>query len=136
MDHRSQIAFLAVVPAQVAHSVEEYVSRLYDVFPLARFASRLVSSDLATGFAALNLTFVAFGLWCYVVPVRRAWASAEAWAWLWVIVGLGNGIGHPLLAARSGGYFPGVATAPVLLILALYLAVRLIRARELERAAT
>jgi hypothetical protein len=127
MDHRSRIAFLALVLAQAAHSVEEYVSGLYDVFPVARFASSLVSSDLATGFAVLNFTFVAFGLWCYFVPVRLAWASARAWVWPWVFVELGNGIGHPLLVARSGGYFPGVATAPILLVLASYLAMRLLR---------
>jgi hypothetical protein len=40
-----------------------------------------------------------------------------------------NGIGHPLWSLRQGGYTPGVATAPVLLILAINLARQLLRQR-------
>jgi hypothetical protein len=36
-----------------------------------------------------------------------------------------NGIVHPLWSLRQGGYTPGVATAPILLVLALVLAQRL-----------
>jgi hypothetical protein len=36
-----------------------------------------------------------------------------------------NGIGHSLWSLRRGGYTPGVATAPVLLVLAVYLALQL-----------
>jgi hypothetical protein len=36
-----------------------------------------------------------------------------------------NGVGHPLWSLRQGGYTPGVATAPLLLVLALYLAAQL-----------
>jgi len=38
-----------------------------------------------------------------------------------------NGIGHLLWTLRQGGYTPGVGTAPVLLILAIYLARQLRR---------
>jgi hypothetical protein len=130
MDRHSQLAFLALVAAQAAHSLEEYAFALYDVFPVARFASGLISSNLAAGFAALNITLVAFGVWCYVVPIRSAWPSARTLAWLWVLVALGNGVGHPALALRTGGYFPGVATAPILLVLASYLGARLLRTRS------
>jgi hypothetical protein len=37
-----------------------------------------------------------------------------------------NGFGHPLWSLRKGGYTPGVATAPLLLALALWLAHRLL----------
>ena len=47
----SQLAFLLLVVAQAAHSVEEYVTRLYADFAPARFVSTLVSDDPATGFA-------------------------------------------------------------------------------------
>ena len=46
-------------------------------------------------------------------------------AWAWVIIELVNGIGHPLWTLRQGGYTPGVGTAPILLVLALYLATQL-----------
>ena len=49
MDRRCQLAFLALVMAQAAHSIEEYAFALYDVLPVARFASSLVSTDPATG---------------------------------------------------------------------------------------
>ena len=54
--------------------------------------------------------------------MRRGWPSAAYLAWFWVAVQLINGIGHPLWTLRQGGYTPGVATAPLLLILAIYLA--------------
>ena len=49
--------------------------------------------------------------------------SGPAFAWLWTVFKLGNGIDHTALASSQGGYFPGVATAPVLLALSTCLAV-------------
>jgi hypothetical protein len=54
--------------------------------------------------------------------VRRRWPSAPAFLWLWVGIEVLNGVGHPLWSLRVRGYTPGVATAPVLLVLALLLA--------------
>lgn len=135
MDSRDRHAFLALIVLQASHSIEEYIFALYEVFPVARFASGIVSSNLATGFVILNASLVAFGLWCYLVPVRSGWASARGLVWLWVIIELGNGVGHPVLALRAGGYFPGVATAPFLFIFASYLAARLLQTRSSARAA-
>jgi hypothetical protein len=45
--------------------------------------------------------------------------------WIWIGVELVNGVGHPLWSLVQGGYTPGVATAPVLLVLALTLARRM-----------
>ncbi len=72
-----------------------------------------------------NLSLVAFGLWCWFWPVRRGWSVAVPLAWTWVAIEGSNGIGHPLWTLRQGGHTPGVATAPLLLILASYLARRL-----------
>jgi hypothetical protein len=119
---RVQIAFGALVLAQAAHSVEEYAGRLWESFPPARFLTGLISRDLETGFLVINLGLVAFGVWCFLWPVRRGWPAAIPLAWAWVTIQLINGVGHPLWSLRQGGYTPGVATAPLLLILALYLA--------------
>ncbi len=127
MEQRSQTAFLLLVLAQAAHSIEEYATGLYGVFAPARLASSLVSDDLPTGFLILNAALVGLGLWCYAAPVRRSWPSARAWAWLWVAIELGNGVGHPAIAWSRGGYFPGVITAPLLLALAVWLAALLWR---------
>jgi hypothetical protein len=120
--NRFELAFLALVGAQAAHSFEEYVGRLYDVFPPARAVSGLISQDRARGFVIFNLALVGFGLWCFLFPVRRRWRSAVPLAQFWVAIELVNGIGHPLWSVIQLGYTPGVATAPVLLVLALYLA--------------
>jgi hypothetical protein len=61
---------------------------------------------------------VTFGVWCYLWPVSRTWRNAGAVALGWALVELVNGLGHTLWAVRQGGYTPGVATAPILLILA------------------
>ena len=95
---------------------------LYDVFAPARLVSGLVSDDLATGFLVVNAGLVGFGAWCYVAPVRSGWPSARGLVWFWVVLELGNGVGHLILAASRGGYFPGVATAPLLLATAIALA--------------
>lgn len=118
------MAFGAIVLAQAAHSVEEYVGRLWESFPPARFLSGVVSQDLERGFLIINVSLVAFGLWCFFWPVRQGWPSAVPLAWAWVALELINGIGHPLWSLWQGSYTPGVVTAPVLLVLALYLAVQ------------
>ena len=127
MDHRTRRVFLLLVLAQAAHAVEEYVTRLYEVFAPARAVSALVSDDLARGFLVLNVTLVAFGLWCWATPLRMGWRSARAIAWAWVLLELANGAGHASLALARGAYFPGALTAPLLLLLAGWLAVLLAR---------
>lgn len=122
---RLQLTFLALVAMQAVHSFEEYRGRLYEVFAPARMVSGLVSNDLERGFVIANLTLVAFGFWCFLWPIRRDWRVAVLLAWIWVGIELINGIGHPLWSLRAGGYTPGVATAPVLFVLALYLASQL-----------
>jgi hypothetical protein len=122
---RLQLTFLGLVVTQAAHSLEEYAGRLYDVFPPARFVSGLFSTDLQRGFVIFNVLLVAFGVWCLGWPVRRGWPVARPLAWGWVAIELLNGIGHPLWSLRAGAYTPGVATAPLLLLLALYLAAQL-----------
>lgn len=129
---RIQLSFLALVAVQAAHSLEEYRGRLYEVFAPARFVSGLISNDLQRGFAIGNLALVAFGLWCFLWPIRRNWRVAVTLAWIWVGIEVINGIGHPLWCLQAGGYVPGVATAPFLLALALYLAIQL-RANSTRR---
>ena len=119
---RFQAAFGALILTQAAHSVEEYLGRLWESFPPARFVAGLVSQDLQRGFLILNLALVAFGVWSFLWPVRHNWPSATALAWLWVVVEGINGTGHVLWSLRQGGYTPGVATAPLLLLLAINLA--------------
>jgi hypothetical protein len=135
MDARTRVAFLALILAQAAHSIEEYLSRLYEVFAPARFISGVVSDDLATGFIIVNAALVLFGLWCYVARVRAGHRSATAWVWLWIVIEFGNGIGHPVLALARGAYFPGVITAPLLLALSIYLAALMVLDQHRDQTA-
>ncbi len=123
---RFQWTFLALVATQAAHSLGEYVGRLWEVFVPARLLSGLVSRNLETGFVIINVSIVAFGFWCFLWPVRRQWPSAVPFVWFWVVLDLVNGIGHPVWSLRQHAYTPGVATALLLLVLAVYLARQLV----------
>ena len=124
MNVRDRWVFLALVLTQAVHSVEEYIFRLYEVFAPARFACSLFNDDPATGFIISNSALVLFGLGCYVFAVGPGHRSSRVWVWIWIIIQLINGIGHTVIALAQGGYFPGVATAPLLIGLALYLLVK------------
>ena len=121
MHRRAKLVFLFLILAQAAHSIEEYVTRLYEVLAPARFVSSLFSDNLAFGFLIVNAAFVAFGLWCWAVPVRSDWNVARGLVWFWTILELGNGVGHLVFAFSRRGYFPGVLTAPLLLFFAGWL---------------
>jgi hypothetical protein len=124
-ERRIAPVFAALVATQAAHSFEEWHGRLYDVFPPARLLSSLVASERERGFVAINVALVAFGVWCAAVPVRRRWPAATGLMWTWIAIELVNGVGHPFWSLVQGGYTPGVATAPILLVLAIVLARRL-----------
>ena len=122
MTSRGRALFGLVVLAQAAHSVEEYIFRLFDVFAPARFVSGVFSSNLPLGFAMANTAIVLFGVWCYVARVRTPHPTERAYAWAWACVELANGTGHMILAGLQGGYFPGAGTAPLLIASSGYLA--------------
>jgi hypothetical protein len=122
---RIQPAFAGLILAQTTHSIEEYAGRLWESFPPARFVSGLISSDLERNFLLLNGALIAFGVWCLFWPVRRGWPVTQTLAWIWVTIEVLNGVGHTLWSLLRGGYTPGVATAPVLLLVAGYLGYQL-----------
>jgi hypothetical protein len=100
---------------------------MYETFAPAHFVSSLISNDLALGFLVFNVALVTFGLWCWAVPLRAGWHSVRGFIWFWIVLELGNGIGHVVLALWRGGYFSGVITAPLLLLLAAWLGVLQVR---------
>ena len=132
MAPKVQHVFLFLILTQAAHSVEECVTKLYDVLAPARFVAGLISDDLARGFLIANTIIVAFGMWTWAFPVRRGWRPAGGLVWFWTILELANGAGHLLFALGRGGYFPGAITAPLLLLFAGWLVV--LRSREARPA--
>lgn len=129
MTGTSKRLFFLLICAQALHSIEEYYFSLWEVLAPARFLSGLVSTDLPFGFAVINATIVALGLWTYAWPVRRNLNHAMRLAWFWTILEAANGIGHLMFAIASRSYFPGVYTAPLLLVLSGLLAMQLMRER-------
>ncbi|HSD69535.1 MAG TPA: HXXEE domain-containing protein [Woeseiaceae bacterium] len=124
---RFQMTWGALVLAQALHSIEEYVGRLWETFPPAQFLTSLVSQDLERGFLVINVSLVLFGLWCWLWPVRKEWPAVIPLSWFWITIETINGIGHPAWSLLEGGYTAGVATAPLLLVLAVLLARQLTR---------
>ena len=132
MDARSRAAFLALIAAQALHSAEEYWFRLYDVLAPARILSEAIGPDRATGFLIGNAALLIVALGSYFASIRSGHKTALGLAWFWALVESANGLNHVALALMAGAYFPGVATAPLLLAAAGLLAVRLTR-RESAR---
>jgi uncharacterized protein (DUF2062 family) len=130
MSPRSKLLFFALVIAQAAHSVEEYVTRLFEAFAPARFVSGLVSQDLALGFVVINAVFIGVGAWCYVGPVRAGGAAGRIAAAAWVAIELANSLGHVTIAALSGAYFSGLLTAVLLMVTAVCLLFSLLADRR------
>ncbi|HEX6375187.1 MAG TPA: SRPBCC domain-containing protein [Allosphingosinicella sp.] len=125
MPQRPAQALLLLVLAQALHSIEEYAFRLYDLLAPARYVSGLFGVDRPIGFVIVNSALVLFGLWCWHARVRPGRPSARALAWFWALLEIANGGAHVVLAVAAGGYFPGLATAPLLLGLGGLLAWRL-----------
>jgi Protein of unknown function with HXXEE motif len=125
MDRRSRALFLLLVAAQAVHSIEEYFTRLFDALAPARMVSEALGFDRASGFVIANTALVGFGLWCYFARIRPGHRAARGFAWFWALLETANGIAHGALALAAGGYFPVLATAPLLLALGLCLGWRL-----------
>jgi hypothetical protein len=117
--------FLALIVVQAIHSVEEFATGLYRVFPPARFVSGILGADPRLGFAVFNAALIGLGFWSYRRRIVPAHPAARAWAWGWALLEIGNGTGHLLLAADARGYYPGALSAPLLLLVGAALVRRL-----------
>ena len=69
MDPRIRSTFLALVLTQIAHSVEEYIFRFYEVSPPARLLDELVPGLTRPGFIIFNALLALFGLCCFFFNV-------------------------------------------------------------------
>jgi len=117
--------FLALVIAQLMHSVEEVWFGLWRVIPPAYFIATLFTDNAGVGFLLANLALCLFGFWCFFARVLPGKSGAKFWMAFWALIELVNGIVHPVLSVVWGIYVPGTATAPLLLLLAAYLLGRL-----------
>lgn len=115
---RGRFAFLVAIAigAQTLHFVEELVTHFEERFP-----PLLGLVPWSTQF------FITFNLFWLVVwalsafGVRVGWFFAVLPLWFLGLAMLLNGVAHPLLSLRVGGYFPGLFTAPLVGIIGFVL---------------
>ncbi|MDH4048936.1 MAG: HXXEE domain-containing protein [Gammaproteobacteria bacterium] len=109
-------ALAVAVAIQAAHFGEELATGFHVKFP-ALFGLPPMSP---TFFIIFNLTWIA--IWVAAIPgLRLAQPAAYFAAWFLAIAGIINGIGHPILAIVTGGYFPGLVTSPFIGIAGVWL---------------
>ena len=113
-------ALAVTLVLQAVHFLEEaatsFPERLGDQLGLAAMP--------LSSFVTFNLACL--GIWILSIPgLRRAHQGAFFAAWFLAIAGMMNGILHPLLAVAASGYFPGLASAPVIGCAAFWLWFRL-----------
>jgi hypothetical protein len=118
MNKSIRITFLLIALVQGLHSIEESIGKLWDVYPPATFLSGLVSTNLKTGFIIINVSLFIVLMLTWLATFSKNF-SVKPFLWFWSIMELINGIGHSVWAITEGSYTPGLATAPILFILAV-----------------
>jgi hypothetical protein len=102
---------VAAVLVQFAHFAEELATGFHQRFP--------EQLGLAPWSPWFFVPFNLFWLAAWVLSCRGLAAGRQpALAALWFlgIAGLVNGVAHPLLSLRSGGYFPGLIMSPLVCV--------------------
>jgi hypothetical protein len=101
---------------QSVHFVEELLTGFPERFP-ALFGLAPWSS---TFFVSFNIFWIV--LWGFsCLAVTRGFRIAPGPLWFLAIASLANGIAHPLLSVRVGGYFPGLFTSPLVGLMGILL---------------
>lgn len=117
------VMLLITTLVQLVHFTEEAMTGFHAAFP-AIFGQPAIPFAV---FMAFNLVWLV--LWLVSVPgVNAGHRFALFAAWFLAIAGMLNGVAHPLLAAATRGYFPGLVTSPFIGIAGLLLGQRLRRA--------
>lgn len=99
----------AVVLVQAAHFTEELSTGFHVEFP-ALFGAGPISPRLFAAFNVGCLLIWSASLW----GLHRRRRAALFPLWFLAIAGCANGVLHPLAAAATRAYFPGLATSPLL----------------------
>jgi len=114
---------------QCIHFGEEYLTGFEVRFPAVFGRSPIPESV----FVAFNLAWL--GIWLGCLLGARAGRAVAIWPlWFLALALMLNGVAHPLLALRTGGYFPGLISAPIAGVMGLCLAIELVRSTRSEQA--
>jgi hypothetical protein len=102
------------VAIQLGHFLEEWLTGFPVAFPAAFGLPPIgVQAFVAVNVAALLVWLVALR------TVPRGARGLEWTLWFLAIAMIGNGVAHPALALRQGGYFPGLVTSIVEIVAGL-----------------
>lgn len=96
-----------LVMARLIHGFEDYVARYYDTFPVFSLAPEF--------FVVLHVAL--FLLLAALIPSvahGRRWALKVAK--FWAIIEIFSGVGHLMIALIEWEYYPGMWTAPLLVV--------------------
>lgn len=118
---RFAISVLLAIASQALHFAEELGTQFYERFPTLL--------GLAPWSRSFFILFNLFWLvvWAFSAYAVRAGVVAAAMPlWFLSFAMLLNVVGHPLLAMRVGGYFPGLITAPLVGVVGIVLLVQLL----------
>ncbi len=121
LNKRIQFAYLAILLIQILHSVEEFATRMFDVFPPALIIDHYSPGLSQAIFVTFNsslivVMLIAFFYW--VKPRRRGWRLIVA---MWVVGEAYNAVGHSLWSIWTRSYTPGLLTALALIPLVVWL---------------
>ena len=105
-----------------SHFVEELTTGFHQRLPAA-FGLPPLSRPLFVTFNLVWLAIWAVSTW----GLARRRHVALFPLWFLGIAGVANGLLHPLLALNAGGYFPGLATSPLMAAVGALLLARLSR---------
>jgi hypothetical protein len=115
--------YLFGVAVQCLHFLEEYLTGFQSEYPpilgMAPWSDRFFVSLNLIALAVFVLA--ALGL---LLQIRLAFVVI----WVFAIAMTANGVVHPALSIRKGGYFPGTITAPLHLIVGITLLAKLSKA--------
>jgi hypothetical protein len=127
MPDRIKINFLLLILAQGVHSIEEYFTRLWEVFYPARVISNLVSNETEIGFIIINVSLFVFGIFSWFIIAKKNNITSQILIWLFIFIEFINGIGHPIWALSEMDYVPGLFSALIILFLNIYLTRQILR---------
>lgn len=115
-----RIAVVAII-FQAAHFAEELATGFHQRFP----ALLGLTSWSLRFFVTFNLSWlVIWGLGAWGLAARSRAALFPLW--FLGIACVANGIAHPSLSVRTGGYFPGLVTSPFVGVVGVLLLRRLL----------
>ncbi len=64
---KTKTTFLILILLQGLHSIEEYIGKLWDVFPPTKYLTSLFSENHRTGFLIANIGIFIIGIICWLL---------------------------------------------------------------------